>query len=70
MWRESLSKQATLMESVSRVRDQVKQKATELSEKVLRIEGLMQDQDFKIGTLIKQFDLFQQSSPSLRDSPS
>jgi len=31
------------MEGVSRVRDQVKQKASELSEKVVRIEGLMQD---------------------------
>lgn len=39
MWRESLSKQATLMDNVNRIRDQVKQKSNELGEKVVRMEA-------------------------------
>jgi len=70
MWRESLSKQTTLMDTVNRMRDQVKQKSNEVGEKVVRLETLVQDQDFKINSLLKQIEMIQAASFSGgRDSP-
>ena len=43
MWRESLSKQATIMDTLTRLREQVKQKGAESAEKVVRLETLLQD---------------------------
>ena len=43
MWRESLSKQATIMDTLTRLREQVKQKGAETAEKVVRLETVLQD---------------------------
>ena len=51
MWRESLTKQATMMDTLSRMREQLKLKQSETAERFVHLQGLISDSELKIASL-------------------
>lgn len=57
MWRESLSKQATMMDNITRLKDQMKLKQSEAAETIVHLQGKLSDHDMRIGSMQKQMDI-------------
>lgn len=51
MWRESLSKQSQMMDTVARMREQMKLKQTEMSDQLVAMEAKLLDQEHRVSTL-------------------
>jgi hypothetical protein len=56
MWRESLSKQSQMMDTVARMREQMKLKQSEMSDQLVAMEAKLLDQEHRVSTLQKQID--------------
>lgn len=48
MWRESLSKQSTMMDNISRLKDQWKVKQMEMAETTVHLQGRLSDHEQRI----------------------
>lgn len=70
MWRESLSKQGTMMDTIARMREQMKTKQSEAAEQMVYVNGKLNDQEHKLQSMMKQMDMgFQTNAESARSLP-
>jgi len=56
MWRESLAKQASMMETITRMKESVKTHQNDVSETIVRFNSKISDTEYKIASLTKQLD--------------
>jgi hypothetical protein len=59
-----------MMENIARLREQIKGKQSEMAEQVVHMQAKISDQEYKIGSLSKQFELWQNMVPNMAGSDS
>ena len=64
LWKENLAKQSQMVESFTQIRDQMRQKQSDLLDKITNFSTMITDTDFRMTSLSKQVEVLSQYQPS------